>query len=61
MKTKIYRFNVTEGKHKGHHVNTDAWGIEFEGRNPETAGWCLDCHEPVDVYEVEPNKVAEEL
>lgn len=51
--TKIFRYNIVEGEHKGHLVTTDKWGIEREGRDPETAAWCHDCHEAVDLYKVE--------
>jgi hypothetical protein len=50
MKTKAQKLNVVEGEHAGHNVVIDAFGVDFNGRDPKTAGYCLDCHEPLDVY-----------
>jgi hypothetical protein len=50
MVTKAQKLNVVEGEHAGHHVVVDAFGVDFGGRDPETAGYCLDCHEPLEVY-----------
>lgn len=52
--TKALRLNIVEGEHAGHNVVVDAWGIDFCGRDPETAGYCHTCREPLDVYPVEP-------
>jgi hypothetical protein len=59
--TKVFRFEIVEGEHVGHHVVTDAFGIDFNGRDPETAGYCLDCRERVVIYEVGETKKEVEL
>lgn len=51
--------NVVEGEHAGHNVVVDAFGIDFFGRDPETAGWCHDCREQVDLHEAKPEREEE--
>ena len=55
MKTlsKSYTYAIIEGEHKGHSVVTDCWGIDFGGRDPKTAGWCVDCDQPVELVFLE--------
>ena len=60
-KTRVYSYTIVEGEHIGHRVVTDAFGIDYRGRDPETAVYCLDCHEELDLYEVEEAKEAEQV
>lgn len=51
--TEVIRYTITDGEHAGHHVTTDAWGIDYCGRNPKTAVWCHDCHDTLDLIDGE--------
>lgn len=56
MKQKRYQYEISQGEHKGHKVATDAYGVDYFGRNPETAGWCFNCHEQVELTGTEQSK-----
>ena len=36
-----------ESAHEGHEIVRDHWGIDFEGRDPATAFYCMTCHLPL--------------
>lgn len=52
------KYQVAEGEHAGHRVVSDNYGIDFGGRDPRTAAYCLDCHESLVL--VDTNIAAEQ-
>lgn len=44
-KSRHVKYKVAEGEHAGHRVVSDNYGIDFGGRDPRAAAYCLDCHE----------------